>query len=505
MKKAFVAICILALLGMVGWKLTENFRKEKDRANRIVATSDAAKIKHQITIMGDEWLGYLIFRSPEFYEKLAEKEIGARFVMEPDFRKRFDAMAAGKCDIACATIDSFLVNARESNYPGVILFGIDESYGGDALLVNETKIKSLDDLKNPELKGAFVGFSPSEFLLKSQISHFGIEALLPNIDTMRTNDADAAYQKFSAGEVDFAVLWEPLVSRALENIPESKRLIDTKAARGIVIDVAIASRDLVAQNPEIAQEVTNAYFESLQFYLNNQEAFKNLAKNDSGESKENAEAMLAGIRFLDHNENSRNLRLADSVSAITQILIDVNDLTGDPLNGNPRTVLNSTFLSNVNLAFSTPNAGNPDPLAAKGGQRYFRKLSAADWERLSENITGTLLEKPVIFGTGQATIPEEFEADLHRACAKMIHYPNHRVIVQAHVSPGSDPAVDLELSQQRANAIRTLLVEKCGVNSERILAVGKGGAEPVVKEEGEGLRAWKRRCRRARIFIAEDT
>ena len=506
MRKLFVAICVLALLAMIGWKMSESWRKKRADEIRLLATSDAGKFKDTVNIAGDDWLGYLVFRSRSFQKELEKKKIGVRFVMEPDFKARFDKLASGEIDIACATIDSYLVNAQSSKYPGVIVFGVDESFGGDALIVRDG-ISSLDDLKADGITGTFVGYSPSEFLLKSEISHFGIETLLPQIGKFRSNDAASSFKKFKNGKADFAVLWEPYASRALAEVPGSKRLIDTRQARGIIIDVAVASRTIVAKNPKLVQDVTEAYFVALEQFLQSPEEFKEQARIDSGETRANAEAMLSGVRFLNAAENhaiatgKSSFNMADSIASIIDVLIDVGDLTQDPLKGNPRLILNSSFAKEV---MKSPALRTSSVSSSVSSPAFFRNLSPDVWEKLSQNLTGTLLEKPITFGVGQATIPEEFKGDLCTAAEKLVHYPKHRVIVQAHVSPGSNPEIDKALSQQRAEAIRKFLIDHCKISPARIYAQGVGGGQPVKRKPGEGLRAWKRRCRRARLFIAED-
>ncbi|MEM8953395.1 MAG: phosphate ABC transporter substrate-binding/OmpA family protein [Verrucomicrobiota bacterium] len=508
MRKFFVFVCVFLLLAMIAWKLSEPMRTKWAQENELTRTSDAAKIEHYITVGGDEWLGYLIFRSPRFRQTLEKEGIALTFKTEADFQKRFEKLDSGEFDFVCATIDSFLVNAQSTNYPAVIIFGIDESYGGDALLA-AGDIESVDDLNGEEIHGAFVGFSPSEFLLKSQIAHFGLHALTPKLASFRTEDATTAYAQLKDGKANFAVLWEPLVSKALREIPDSKRLMDTRQARGIIYDVAIASRDLVSEKPALVQTVTRLYFETLNEYISTPGEFAKLAQEDSGESKADAEAMLSGIRFLNLQDNremmsgSRDLRFTDAVSNITRILVDVGDLNSDPFSGNPRLVINSGFVDQV-------SGNNATALAANGQEvqpmkRFFRPLTRDQWETLYDRKSGTLLEEPVTFGVGQSQIEEEFQLALMEASQKLVHYPGHRIIVQAHVSPGSDPELDRQLSQERADAIRDLMIAKGAVDKNRIYAVGMGGDEPVVREQGEGIRSWKRRCRRARIYLAEDT
>ena len=123
------------------------------------------------------------------------------------------------------------------------------------------------------------------------------------------------------------------------------------------------------------------------------------------------------------------------------------------------------------------------------------------WERAAKQPTGTLLEKPVSFRSGTTSVPEEFQELLGQAVKKLANYPEHRLLVQAHVSPGSDKALDQELSQRRAEALKGFLVEDLAVPSNRVQAIGLGSSELLARQPDESDRAWKRRLRRARILI----
>jgi outer membrane protein OmpA-like peptidoglycan-associated protein len=135
---------------------------------------------------------------------------------------------------------------------------------------------------------------------------------------------------------------------------------------------------------------------------------------------------------------------------------------------------------------------------------YFPPLSRDQWNGVKGRITGTFIDEPVIFGSGQAILSEEFRDKLRAASGKLAHYPNHRIVIQANVSPGSDSAVDLSLSSERALSIKGYLVGVCSVNENRILAEGLGSTNLPQQYPGESSRAWKRRCRLAKVFLVHD-
>ncbi len=519
-KKIIIAVCILSMVGMLVWKFGESGREEKAELKRnaeisqaekelLLASSDAKVFDRTVQIYGDSWMGYMIFRSRLFQEAMAKQNLGVKYHDEPDFQKRYAALANGSCDFALGTIDSYLLNGQSSNYPGVISLVIDESYGGDAV-ISRGSLKSMDDLRSGEIKGAFVGYSPSEFFLKSQISHFGLEVLGQNISSFRVDEDQKAFQALKQGKVDFAVLWEPYVSRALKEIPNATKLLDSSRVKNLIVDVGIASRQLVVREPQVLEKVTEAYFSSLKNLLNDESLMLKLAQADSGLTQDATKQTLSGIRFANYGSNTQQWfpvsgtsnRTAQSISGIQRILLDIGDLSSmtDP----------SQLMSSRTLQRLAGNSKTHGMLMAGASGRigqlgsYFSSLGEKEWEALVKKATGTLLEKPITFASGSFEIPEEFQEDLLQATSKLEHYPYHRLIIQAHVSKGQDPVIDQELSDERAKAIKDFLIRNTSIQENRIHAQGRGAKELLTRRANESSRAWKRRLRRARILIAAD-
>ena len=70
--------------------------------------------------------------------------------------------------------------------------------------------------------------------------------------------------------------------------------------------------------------------------------------------------------------------------------------------------------------------------------------------------------------------------------------------------PGGGAEVEQALSQERAEIIRQYLLSHTEISEERIHAMGLGATQALSRREGESSRAWKRRCRRARVLIAAE-
>ena len=511
MKKGATFLILLLLAGMLAYRFVYRPQiKEKQLQEQLLLTSDANQFERTITVWGDDWLGYLIFKSRQMQQALHRSNLGIRYENVLDYGERLEGLANGKCDLITITLDSYLTNGSTHDYPGVILFMIDESFGGDAI-IGGPGVKSLDALDEKGRDGAFVGHSPSEFLLKSSAAHFKLGNVSKNLHRYRKDSSTEALEALRKGKADYAVLWEPFASQALAQVPGSSLLIDTKQARGIILDAAVANRRTLAAEPELFQKLTHAYFQSLHYYLNRPEEFNNLASAYSGEDPTTASKMLGGIRFANLQDNRREWfgvesqgipEIVDALGRIEKILRDSGDIQQDKLQGNYYSLIHSNILAGMTQSQGIERL-QPN-MASVPTHHYFPPLDPAAWDKIRGNVTGTFLNEPVLFKTGQASLTEEFQDKLHDAASKLVHYPYHRIVIEANVSPGQDPQVDLQLSEQRALAIKGYLVGSSQVEENRILAKGLGSQGLPAKYPGEADRAWKRRCRRAKIFLVMD-
>ena len=507
MKKVFTVLIILATVGMAVWGISKPWREKKQWEHLVEKASDSIPTSRTIRILGDDWLGYLVFRSGDFHNRMAREGIRVDFQMEPDFDKRFKALRDGSAQFVVATLDSYLVSGADSGWPGAIIFAIDESFGGDAVIGN-AEIKNIDDLNRPGITGAFVGESPSEFLLKAEASHFRLDQLRPRIPSMRVKTVDAALSALKKGQVQFAVLWEPLVSRALKEIPGAHTIIDTRHAQGIVIDIAVASRKILADDPKLAQTFTRCYFATLHELLNNPEKLKAVAAKDAGKPLPEAEVMLSGIRLVDLDENATEWmslaatpKMAESAESVGNILAD---------SGQPARIPNNdpySLFFRQTIADAARNATGIVPVLTKARKSggFYKPLTDEEWGAIVTKVRGTLLEEPITFRPGSSEIPEEFQEEVRQAIPKLAHYPTYRVVVEAHVSRSDDAEAEKTLSEERAIAVKRFLVWECGVPEERVFTIGAGGAQPPARQPGETQVAWERRARRAKIvLVGED-
>ncbi|RKX69963.1 hypothetical protein DRP53_06475, partial [candidate division WOR-3 bacterium] len=93
----------------------------------------------------------------------------------------------------------------------------------------------------------------------------------------------------------------------------------------------------------------------------------------------------------------------------------------------------------------------------------------------------------------KATIKPESYPILDEAAAILTSHPEIRVEIQGHTDSIGSDAYNLKLSNLRANAVRTYLIERHGIDPSRLVARGYGESRPIADNRTKEGRAQNRR------------
>ena len=107
--------------------------------------------------------------------------------------------------------------------------------------------------------------------------------------------------------------------------------------------------------------------------------------------------------------------------------------------------------------------------------------------------TGSVTLNNILFDTGKATIKAESEAPLETVIELLTNDPALALEVQGHTDNTGTKAGNLTLSKDRADAVKTYLVEQGGIAADRLTTAGLGDTEPVADNGTEAGRAQNRR------------
>jgi OOP family OmpA-OmpF porin len=99
---------------------------------------------------------------------------------------------------------------------------------------------------------------------------------------------------------------------------------------------------------------------------------------------------------------------------------------------------------------------------------------------------------PVYFDTNQASVRPESLSVLRDVADRLAERPNVRVRVIGHTDSRNSAAYNLDLSQRRAEAVVSFLIDQ-GISPRRLVAVGRGESEPIASNNTEQGRAENRR------------
>ncbi|MGB4344475.1 MAG: OmpA family protein [Moraxellaceae bacterium] len=109
---------------------------------------------------------------------------------------------------------------------------------------------------------------------------------------------------------------------------------------------------------------------------------------------------------------------------------------------------------------------------------------------LSEAIS---LELKVNFDSGKAIVKDEYKGEIEKAAAVMKQYPSAYMEIQGHTDSSGRAAANNALSQQRADAVRAVLVNEFGVAGDHITAKGYGSSQPIADNKTAEGRTQNRR------------
>lgn len=121
---------------------------------------------------------------------------------------------------------------------------------------------------------------------------------------------------------------------------------------------------------------------------------------------------------------------------------------------------------------------NLDPIKALYGNDIVRDYFLAPQVKEDQVIR----LKKLIFEQGKSNItPESFD-ELNRLANLMIEHGAMQIQLEGHTDYRGSKRLNMELSQQRVDAVKTYLVGR-GINGRRIKTKAFGGTQPLVKEK----------------------
>lgn len=261
----------------------------------VMAQSETPHIK----IGYSTWVGYgpLFIAQEKGY--FTEQGLDVELVKVEDPKDRFVALAGNQLDGLVTTLDT-ASQYWNAETPFKVILGLDESSGGDGIVVN-SGITSVADLKGKKI-GVNVG-SVSQFFLEYILKENNMTDSDVQLVKMQQGDVPAA---LASNQIDAGVTWEPHLSKSVEN--GATLLATSKETPGLIVDILVLHDDIINDHPEIAQGLVNAWFEAVDYENQNPDDGAALMQQGLGgfyEKPDDIKADLKGATLFDEQHNAK--------------------------------------------------------------------------------------------------------------------------------------------------------------------------------------------------------
>jgi outer membrane protein OmpA-like peptidoglycan-associated protein len=103
--------------------------------------------------------------------------------------------------------------------------------------------------------------------------------------------------------------------------------------------------------------------------------------------------------------------------------------------------------------------------------------------RIAQPLESKIAFRSVEFENGKADILPPMYGDLNKIGNFLVDHPKVKLKISGHTDSAGNENLNLKLSQDRANAIKTYLIQQFKVLHEHIIATGYGSSKPIVMQE----------------------
>jgi len=265
------------------------------------------------------WVGYgpiHLAQEKGFFEKHG---VDVKLQRIEDTSARRAALSSGSVDASIDIVDSF-ANAASSGVPARVVLKLDDSMGGDGLIVRK-EIDSIEDLRGKTV--AYPPGQPSHFFLLTLLDEAGMS--IDELDS-RQMEADQAGAAFVSQSVDAAVTWEPWLTKAA-GLPHGKILTTSREKPGLIVDVFIVRSNYLESNPEVVQGFIKGWFEAVEYWRANPEEANTVMARALGLEKDVFVQMVEGVRYGDLEGNREFFtRNEEGESAFTRLFARASEV-----------------------------------------------------------------------------------------------------------------------------------------------------------------------------------
>ncbi|MCR4297995.1 MAG: OmpA family protein [Gallionella sp.] len=251
--------------------------------------------------------------------------------------------------------------------------------------------------------------------------------------------------------------------------------------------VGIAQETAKRKTAELA--VANASAKRTEVRLEARTAEADAAKRQAAIAQKTADLQAADLAAAD-----AELAAADANAQRDRASLEARTAEADAAKQQAEIAQQNADQQAAALADARANAERDQALIAQQ-EMQLKELNARKTER---GLVITLGD--VLFNTNKAQLKSGGIRNVQKLADFLKQYPKHVVLVEGHTDSTGSDSFNQELSDRRANAVRTALIDK-GIGGDRVTTRGYGEAYPIA---GNDTSAGRQLNRRVEIILSDS-
>jgi len=461
-------------LGSHGGSTAAKVDTSKPLALPTASTTQANQVRVRVNI----WVGCAaglvanggLDTAPDsIYDK---KGLKVSFKIIDDWTEGAAALATNNVDVMLTTADVWAKDFgqfQEKGFGAHAFYMVDWSRGADGL-IGKQGINSIEDLAGQVV--AFAPYTPSHFLLWNGLKSSGLSTQQQNeifAKAVHTKDGIEPATLFAQQKVDAAVAWDPDMSDAVTKRPGAKKIYDTRVANRLIADILVVSDRFAAENPQTVINFAQGWLEGVEFIKAQPTRAYTLIGTikDFNIPTDLAKTMLGGVRLSDYADNLAFFGKAGGESDYANIFKMAQDMYREEQLikhiADPDSSVDRRYIEALNGKFSSTSTEAPIEYKAptKGA------------------VPIATQHRSIYFDTNSTNMSLDSRAVVDEIAEFMRAYENTVVDIEGNTDSTGSREHNMELSRERADAVKRYLMEKHGYPASRMRTAGNGPDKPM--------------------------
>lgn len=394
------------------------------------------------------------------------------FKIIDDWTEGAASLATGNVDVMLTTVDVYAKDYyqfSDKKFATKTILMVDWSRGGDGIIARQG-INSIEDLAGKTI--AFPEYTPSHFLLHNALKQSGLNSSQVTEILNRavhTKDGIDSATIFGQQKVDAAVAWEPDMSDAVSKRAGSKKIFDTRVANKLIADILIVGEKFSQEQGATITKFIDGWLQGVEFIKQQpQRAYTIIGTiKDFNIPSDLAKMMLEGVKLSDYAENAQFFALQGGISDYDNIFNMAQDTWRDlrviKKSSDPASSLETRFLKS--LASKYPVTTAPE------SPTYSAPAKSA--------VPIMTQQKSIYYEVNSAKMSLDSRTVVEDIGSFMRAYENTVVDIEGNTDSTGNREYNMELSRQRADSVKSYLMQKFGYPASRIRTFGNGPDRPV--------------------------